>query len=177
MRPRAHRVIPSLLVMAATAVPFATAAEILNHAEVGANASIGGNVASSTEGTAGNVPATGSASTSAAQTAAPTTGTQSGTTTSAGDTPQTYVGAAEWNRYGTVQATIIVAGSKITGVTISAPGDNPRSAYINGVAVPILQSETLQAQSANVDMVSGATYTSESYLQSLQSALVEAHLA
>jgi uncharacterized protein with FMN-binding domain len=164
MRPRAHRVIPSLLVMAATAGPFATAAEILSNAQVGANASAGSNIASSTAGTAGNTPATGSSSTTATQTAA-------------GATPQSYVGTAEWNRYGTVQATIVVAGSKITGVTISAPGDNPRSANINGVAVPILQSETLQAQSANVDMVSGATYTSESYLQSLQSALVEAHLA
>ena len=176
MRPRLHRIIPSLLVMAATAVPFATAAEILNRAQVGANASAIGatrNVASST----GSGVGTGSSPSSGSQTAAPATGTPSGTTAAIGTAPQTYVGAAEWNRYGTVQATIVAAGSKVTGATISAPGDNQRSAYINGVAVPILQSETLQAQSANVNMVSGATYTSESYLQSLQSALVQAHLA
>jgi uncharacterized protein with FMN-binding domain len=165
--------------MAATAVPFATAVEILNHAKVGANASaVGatGNVASSASSATGSAPAGGSSSVSGTQTTAPATGTQSGTATPAGTTPRTYVGAAEWNRYGTVQATIVVAGSKITGVTISAPGDNQRSAYINGVAVPILQSETLQAQSTNVDMVSGATYTSESYIQSLQAALVQANL-
>ena len=112
MRARAHHVIPSLLVMAATAVPFATAAEILNHAQVGVNASaVGGSVASST----------GSAAASPTQTAASTTRTQSGTTAAAGNTSQTYVGTAEWNRFGTVQATIIVASGKITrGNYISA---------------------------------------------------------
>jgi uncharacterized protein with FMN-binding domain len=103
-------------------------------------------------------------------------GTTSGATVPAGTAPQTYAGTVEWNRYGSVEATIIVSGSKITGVNIAAPGDNPRSAYINGVAVPILQSQTLQAQSANIDGVSGATYTSESYVQSLQSAIDQAHL-
>ncbi len=168
MRPKLHRIIPSLLVIGATAVPFVTAADILNRVQVATSASA--------ISAAGTIAATGSQSASGMQQATPTAGTQPATTTSAGTTPQTYLGAAEWNRYGSVQATIVVASGKITGVTISAPNDNGRSAYINGVAAPILQSETLQAQSANVDMVSGATYTSESYIQSLQDALAQAHL-
>ena len=52
--------------------------------------------------------------------------------------------------------------------------DDPRSADINSQAGPILLQQTMQAQSANIDGVSGATYTSEGYLQSLQSALDQA---
>jgi len=70
----------------------------------------------------------------------------------------------------------MVTGNKITNVIIAAPRDNPRSAYINSYAVPILVSETLQARSANIDAVSGATYTSESYISSLQAAPAAAHL-
>jgi len=88
----------------------------------------------------------------------------------------TYTGAAEQNQYGTVQATLVVTGNTITNVIISAPQDNPRSASINSYAVPILVSETLRARSANIDAVSGATYTSDSYIGSLQSALAAAHL-
>jgi uncharacterized protein with FMN-binding domain len=78
--------------------------------------------------------------------------------------------------FGTVQATITVTGSKITNVSITAPQDNPRSAFINQQAVPLLQQETLQAQSATIDLISGATITSEAYIQSLQIALQTAGL-
>ena len=54
------------------------------------------------------------------------------------------------------------------------PQERRRSAYINSQAVPILQSEAIQAQSANVNIVSGATLTSEGFQQSLQSALTQA---
>ena len=66
---------------------------------------------------------------------------------------------------------------KITKVTIlQEPNGNRRDAEINDQAVPILIDETIQAQSANIDMVSGATYTSNGYQQSLQSALDQAGL-
>jgi uncharacterized protein with FMN-binding domain len=61
-------------------------------------------------------------------------------------------------------------------VSITAPQDNPTSAYINSQVVPMLQSETLKAQSANINGISGATVTSEFYYQSLVSALKQAHL-
>jgi uncharacterized protein with FMN-binding domain len=70
---------------------------------------------------------------------------------------------------------ITVRGGKITKVTVlQQPNGNPRDTEINGQALPILTADTLSAQSANIDMVSGATVTSAGYLQSLQAALDEA---
>ena len=80
------------------------------------------------------------------------------------------------NQYGTVQVRVTLRGSTITGVTpLQMPFDRDRSAYISQQAGPYLQQETLQAQSAQIDIVSGATYTSDSWAQSLQSALSRAH--
>lgn len=179
LRSRNYRLIPSLMTIAATAIPFITAADILNRAQVTASGpatTTQVTAAPPTAVPAGTTPAGASVTTPPGPQATSVAGTTSGATVPAGTAPQTYAGTVEWNRYGSVEATIIVSGSKITGVNIAAPGDNPRSAYINGVAVPILQSQTLQAQSANIDGVSGATYTSESYVQSLQSAIDQAHL-
>jgi uncharacterized protein with FMN-binding domain len=61
-------------------------------------------------------------------------------------------------------------------VKISTSPENFRSQFIDQQAVPLLKQETLQAQSANIDTVSGATMTSEAYIQSLQAALKKAHL-
>ncbi len=57
---------------------------------------------------------------------------------------------------------------------MQSPGGDPRSRQINASAVPALIKETVQAQSAHLDTVSGATYTSEGYIGSLQSALDQA---
>ena len=65
-----------------------------------------------------------------------------------------------------------VSGGKITSVqVVQQPEGNRRDEEINASAVPTLVQETLDAQSAKIDMVSGATVTSDGYLQSLQSAL------
>jgi uncharacterized protein with FMN-binding domain len=67
---------------------------------------------------------------------------------------------------------ITVVGSKITAVQeLQAPSDDRRSESINAQAAPILEQEVLASQSANIDTVSGATYTSDGYKQSLQSAI------
>jgi len=88
----------------------------------------------------------------------------SGTRTVTGDTIQT--------RWGPVQVRITLKGGRLTEVTaVQYPTDNPRDQEINSFALPRLRSEALQAQSANIDTVSGATYTSDGYRQSLQSAL------
>jgi len=80
-------------------------------------------------------------------------------------------------RYGNVQVQITVAGGKIThSVVLQVPWNNPKDQQINSRAVPVLNAEAVDAQSAQIDMVSGATYTSEAYLQSLQSAIDKAHL-
>ncbi|XUL86961.1 FMN-binding protein [Streptomyces galilaeus] len=95
--------------------------------------------------------------------------TTTGTKTVTGDTVQT--------RWGPVQVKITVKNGKITDVTaVQYPSDNPRDQEINSYALPQLKSEALAAQSASIDTVSGATYTSDGYRQSLQSALDSAGL-
>ncbi|MEV3912480.1 MULTISPECIES: FMN-binding protein [Streptomyces] len=87
-----------------------------------------------------------------------------GTKTVTGDTVQT--------RWGPVQVRITIKSGKLTEVTaVTYPTDNPRDQEINSYALPRLRTEALQAQSAEIDTVSGATYTSDGYRQSLQSAL------
>jgi uncharacterized protein with FMN-binding domain len=88
-----------------------------------------------------------------------------------------YKGPAVDMRWGSVRVTIYVKGKKITNVKASAPMERSRSAFINEQAIPMLHDEVLQAQSANIDVISGATMTSEAFAQSLQGALVKAHLA
>jgi len=90
--------------------------------------------------------------------------TTTGTKTVTGDSVQT--------RYGPVQVRITLKNGKITDVTaVTYPQNNPRDQQINSYAIPRLTSEALSAQSASIDTVSGATYTSDGYRQSLQSAL------
>jgi len=88
----------------------------------------------------------------------------------------TYTGEAADTRYGPVQVRITVAGGRITDAqAVQYPQESGRDVRINSAAVPELNQETLQAQSAQIDTVSGATYTSEGYQQSLQSAIDAAH--
>lgn len=74
--------------------------------------------------------------------------------------------------YGDIQLRVTERGSTITGIQVVEEGaTDPRSAQINSEAVPMLQQEAMSAQSANLDGVSGATFTSAAYQQALQSAL------
>ncbi len=115
------------------------------------------------------------ASATASPSASGGTSTSTGSTADSGLTDGTYTGQAANTRYGPVQVRITVSGGKITAVDVPEyPTTNPRDAQINRTAVPRLVSETLAAQSSDIDMVSGATYTSDGYLQSLQSAIDEA---
>jgi uncharacterized protein with FMN-binding domain len=88
-----------------------------------------------------------------------------------------YVGDVVQTRWGPVQVSITVSGGTITGAdAVQVPSGNPRDQEINSYAVPVLDDAVLKAQSAQVDTVSGATVTSEGYLQSLQSAIDAAQL-
>jgi uncharacterized protein with FMN-binding domain len=99
----------------------------------------------------------------------------SGPTTTSG-AARTVDGDPVDNQYGTVQVRVTLQGRAIVDVTaLQMPFDRDRSAYISQQAGPYLRREALQAQSAQIDLVSGATYTSDSYAQSLQSALDKAH--
>ena len=90
---------------------------------------------------------------------------------------KTYTGDAVSTRFGDVQVEITVKNGKITkSAGPQVPWNNGKDQEINSYAVPILNSETVDQQSANIDMVSGATYTSNGYLGSLQSAIDQANL-
>jgi uncharacterized protein with FMN-binding domain len=97
---------------------------------------------------------------------------------------------ASVDRWGSLQVTVVVrktrtiAGTKkkvtrkITAVSVPTyPNHTDRSIYINQTALPILKSEALRAQSANINMVSGATDTSDAFAQSLQAAILKAKKA
>jgi uncharacterized protein with FMN-binding domain len=84
-----------------------------------------------------------------------------------------FKGSAAKNPYGTIQVSIKISGGKITAADATYPvtGD---SATINPPAIATLKQGTVKAQSADVDAVSGATFTSESYVKSLQAAIDQA---
>jgi uncharacterized protein with FMN-binding domain len=87
-------------------------------------------------------------------------------------TSRRITGTAVMTRYGPVQVRVTMRSGRITSITnVALPFDRSRSQEISSVAGPLLRSEALQAQSARIDVVSGATYTSNGYAQSLQSAL------
>lgn len=87
----------------------------------------------------------------------------------------TFTGSAADTRWGPVQTRITVANGRITAVdVVEYPTGNPKDREINADAVPALVDETIRAQDAEIDMVSGATVTSTGYLESLQSALDQA---
>ena len=99
----------------------------------------------------------------------PATSTDTGSTTS--DTV-TIVGSSVQTRYGPVQVSVTFAAGQITDVqALQVPGGHHESVQINARATPILAQEVVDAQSAQIDTVSGATYTSEAYAESVQSAI------
>jgi uncharacterized protein with FMN-binding domain len=93
----------------------------------------------------------------------------------AAKTSGTFTGAVVQDPYGQVQVQVTLAGGKITNVTAVQLPSQGRSGFISQSVAPILQGEAISAQSASIDTVSGATYTSQAYAQSLQSALDAAH--
>ncbi len=89
----------------------------------------------------------------------------------------TYTGAAQRTQFGDVQVEITVADGQITDATaVSFPHRNGHDQQVNAYAIPILQDETVAAQGASIDLVSGATITSRAYVGSLQDALDQAGL-
>ena len=109
-------------------------------------------------------------SSSSHPTAAGNTATGTGGT---GSATRSAAGAAVNYSYGVLSVKVTVSGSKILNVGIASidDGGNPRSESIDQQAIPILEQEVMQAQSANIQGVSGASYTSAGFTRSLQSAL------
>lgn len=119
------------------------------------------------------IPTTTSAGTGTGTTVA--AGSNAGTTSSGtSGATGTYTGTTESDRFGTITVTVTLANGKITDVTYKTTVGDNHSAQIEARAIPTLKAAVLAANSADVSTVSGATYTSNKYLSSLQSALDKA---
>jgi uncharacterized protein with FMN-binding domain len=113
-------------------------------------------------------------STSATTGAGSVTGTTVPTAASS-SSDHTYTGQDVFYRYGDIEVAVTLSGSRI--VTVSVPQNDASSPYsqtVNSAAVPVLVKEAVAAQGVSFDVVSGATYTSDAFAQSLQSALDKA---
>lgn len=89
----------------------------------------------------------------------------------------TFTGSESETRYGPVEVQAVVSNGKLTNVNVlEVPDNGSYEDQIVSIALPELKSEALSAQSANIDIVSGATFTSEGYAESLQAALDKAGL-
>ncbi|WP_433466319.1 FMN-binding protein [Spirillospora sp. CA-128828] len=129
---------------------------------------IGGATATTTAGDTTVTPQTSTTPTPSA--------TQSSGSASSGN--KTYTGSVAQTQWGPIQVTITVSDGKITDVAVPVyPNGNHRDEEINAFALPALKQEVLAAQSAKIDTVSGATVTSDGYVESLQSAIDAAHLS
>jgi len=136
----------------------------------GTSGSGGASSSGSSSGTSGSGSSSGTSGTG-------TSGTGGPSSSSGSAQDGTYTGSAVSTRYGDVQVEVTIAGGKVTEVTaLQLTDDDPRSSMISAQAAPLLRQEALSAQSAQIDTISGATYTSEGYIQSLQSALDQAGL-
>lgn len=124
----------------------------------------GSTTSGSTSSDSGEASTSSGDASTPSSTPSPSSSASSATTTVTGDAVDT--------RYGAVQVKVTFSGTTITAVeTVQSPSGNRRDIEINDQALPILEQEALSSQSANIDTVSGATYTSEGYIQSLQSAI------
>lgn len=118
-------------------------------------------------------PITGGDTVAPSPSPTPTPGT--GGTAAPGATSRTVDGPVVATRWGPVQVRLTIVDNRITGVTLlQQPSGNSTDEQINAYAVPILVQRTIDAQSAKIDMVTGATVTSEGYVQSLQGAIDKA---
>lgn len=124
----------------------------------------------------GTGTSTGSGSTGTSSgTGTSDTGSTSSSTATANTSDGTWTGQTVQTRFGPVQVQVTISGGAITEVTaLQLTNHDGKSVAISNRAAPILRQEVLSAQSAHVSNVSGATYTTQAYLSSLQSALDQA---
>lgn len=136
---------------------------------------------STTSTTTGTAPANTSTAGSSGTGSSNTGGTSTSTSPSASSSASgqfkdgSYTGSVADAQWGYIQVKAVVTGSKLTDVQfLQYPNERDRSVQINTYADPILTQEAIQAQSAQVDIVSGATDSSEAFMQSLGDALTQA---
>jgi uncharacterized protein with FMN-binding domain len=164
-----------ILAICATAVALVLLLSFKTHTQTG--------LGSSSPAAALGTPVPGDGATGASTSAGPANSgpTNSGAAnsgTAASGAAKTVTGALWPTIYGPVQVQITVKSGKITAVSaLEYPEGTPRDQQINSYAIPQLNHETLAADSAHIDTVSGATYTSGGYIGSLQNALDKAGIS
>ena len=146
----------------------------------GATGTAGTASSSSSSGSSGSGSSSSSGSSSKGASTPGSGGTRSTTPSTTAPAPtgvRTATGTAEQFGYGVMAVKVTVNGSKITDVSVaSLQTAEPTSAQICSEAIPMLRQEVMQAHSAQINGISGATYTSEAYAYSLQSALDKLHV-
>ena len=158
----------AVVATSATAAGIVLLLSLKPHGAVGTAATVGSTGAGTGTGTggagAGSPTATASSGAGEGASSSPAAGGVRSVTGSAADT-----------RYGPVQVKVTLDGTRITKIdVVEYPSHDRRDQEINSYALPLLNQEAIDAQSAAIDVVSGATYTSQGYTSSLQSALDQA---
>ncbi|AMM20774.1 FMN-binding protein [Frondihabitans sp. PAMC 28766] len=142
-------------------------------AVTGSGAATGSGTSTGSTGTT----TTPSSSASPSASATPSSSASSSAGTAKSSVSGTFDGTTAETQYGPVQVSIVVASGKITDVkALQLTDQGGRSVEISNDAAPVLRTEALSAQSAKIQSVSGATFTSEGYITSLQSAIDKAGL-
>jgi uncharacterized protein with FMN-binding domain len=170
----------AILTLGSTAAGLAALLSFKTHSSVAAVADPGSSPAAASASASGTPTASAApmrAKAKASSTASPmkakakmTAGATSGSTAT-----RTITGAVETTMYGPMQVKVTLEGQKITNVSVvQETNDGQESQQIDSFSIPKLNAETLTAQSARIDTVSGATTTSDGYIGSLQSALDQA---
>jgi uncharacterized protein with FMN-binding domain len=141
-----------------------------------ASRSTGGEHASSSKGSSGSTGGSGSAGSGSCEPpricGSQASGTSGSSPSRGSSTTRTYTGPVVETPYGPVQVAVAEEGGKIADVkALQLPTEHPLSREISEQVAPMLRSEALQAQSPEINVVSGATYTSNGYASSLQAAL------
>lgn len=153
----------------------ASAAVLLTGWQLGTAATDPAPTAASKGGTSTTTGGTDASSGSSSGATDATDAAATGSTTqqaASGVADGTYAGTTVGTRFGDVQVQVTISGGAITDVTpLQLTDHDGRSVSISNRAAPILRDEVLHSQSASVSFVSGATYTSDAYVQSLQAAL------
>ncbi len=164
---------------------FASAAVLVVGWQAGGTV-LASNASSTTTSQPTTTPTTTTTTTTTDSSASSATSTTPSPTASATEAPAvapvatgpadgTYTGDSVNTRFGSVQVSVTISGGSISDVTaIKLTDADGRSVQISDRAAPILREEVIASQSANVSNVGGATYTSDAYLQSVQSALDQA---
>jgi len=158
------------IVLSATALGLA--ATLGFHAHRPANA-VSATTSTSTATPSGAASSSGSSSSGSSSGSSGSTGSASGSSSTTAT--KSVTSDAIGTQYGNVQLKVTISGGKITKVeALQLPGNDPKSSEISSYAEPLLSQSALAKQSASIDAVSGATYTSAGYQQALQSALDKA---